>query len=76
MHCVAQSLRESGATAGRWPALALCRGEAGAVEVDVQERTVAFMGSFATVRSAQRCLLGDRKYYEMEILTIEHNSRH
>jgi|LauGreDrversion2_3_1035106.scaffolds.fasta_scaffold368103_1 hypothetical protein len=44
MHGVAQSLREIGATAGRRSALALCRGEAGAVDVDVKEQTVAFKG--------------------------------
>ena len=73
---VARSLRESGATAVRRPALALFRGEAGAVQVDVNERTVAFTGSFATVRSALQCPLGPKKYYEMEILAIEQNSRH
>jgi len=52
------------------------RGEAGAVQVDVNERTVAFTGSFATVRSALQCPLGPKKYYEMEILAIEQNSRH
>jgi len=30
---------------GRAPALALFRGEAGAVQVDLKERTVAFAGS-------------------------------
>jgi len=65
---VAQSLRECGAAAARRPALALFRGEAGAVQVDVKERTVAFMGSFATVRSAPRCPLGGKGYYELEIL--------
>ena len=65
---VAQSLRECGAAAARRPALALFRGEAGAVQVDVEERTVAFAGSFATVRSAQRCPLGGKGYYEIEIL--------
>ena len=44
MHGVAQSLREIGATAGRRSALALCRGEADAVDVDVKEQTVAFKG--------------------------------
>jgi len=75
MHCVAQSLRESGATAGRWPALALCRGEAGAVEVDVKGQTVAFTGSSATLRSAKRCLPRERKYLEIEVLAIERTSR-
>ena len=65
---VAQSLRECGAAAVRRPALALFRGEAGAVQVDVEARTVAFAGSFATVRSAQRCPLGGKGYYEIEIL--------
>jgi hypothetical protein len=73
---VAQSLRECGAAAVRRPALTLFRGEAGAVQVDVNERTVAFTGSFATVRSAQRCPLGAKGYYEMEILEIEGHSRH
>ena len=44
MHDVAQSLRNSGATAGRRAALALCRGEADAVDVDMKEQTVAFKG--------------------------------
>ena len=46
----------------------LFRGEAGAVQVDVKERTVDFTGSFATVRSGQRCPLGGKGYYEIEIL--------
>ena len=41
---VAQSMRECGAAAAR-RALALFRGEAGAVQVDLKERTVAFAGS-------------------------------
>ena len=49
---------------------ALFRGEAGAVQVDVDARTVSFTGSFATVRSAQRCPLGGKGYYEIEILEI------
>ena len=65
---VVQSLRECGSAAVRRPALALFRGEAGAVQVDVEARTVAFAGSFATVRSAQRCPLGGKGYYEIEIL--------
>ena len=65
---VAQSLRGCGAAAGARPALALFRGEAGAVQVDVEARTVAFTGSFATMRSAQRCPLGGKGYYEIEIL--------
>jgi hypothetical protein len=77
-HGVAQSLRECGAAAARRPgaalaaacrpALALFSGEAGAVLVDVKERTVAFAGSYVTVRSAQRCPLGGKDYYEIEIL--------
>jgi hypothetical protein len=51
-------LRECGAAAVRRPALALFRGKAGAVQVAVKELTVVFAGSFATVRSAQRCPLG------------------
>jgi ankyrin repeat protein len=70
---VAQSLRECGAAAVRRPAFALFRGEAGAVQVDVKERTVTFTGSTATVRSAMRCPLGGKGYYELEIL--ERDSR-
>jgi hypothetical protein len=65
---VAQRLRECGAADVRRPDLALFRGEWGAVQVDVKERTVAFMGSFATVRSAPQCPLGGKGYYELEIL--------
>jgi hypothetical protein len=65
---VAQRLLECGAAAVRRPSLALFRGEAGAVHVDVEARTVAFTGSLATMRSAQRCPLGGRGYYELEIL--------
>ena len=65
---VALSLRECVAAPVRRPALALFRGEAGAVQVDLEARTVAFTGSFATVRSAQRCPLGGKGYYELEIL--------
>ncbi len=54
-------------------ALALFRGENDEVEVDVKERTVAFMGrDFVTVRSAQRCPLGAKGYYELEILEPDH----
>jgi solute carrier family 25 (adenine nucleotide translocator) protein 4/5/6/31 len=53
------------------PALSLFRGEAGIVQVDVEAQTVAFTGSFATVRSAQRCPLGGKGYYELEILEID-----
>jgi hypothetical protein len=67
---VAQSLRECGATVLRRP-LALFRGEWGAVQVDMKERTVTFAGSFATVRSAQRCPLGGKGYYELEILEVD-----
>ena len=49
----------------------LFRGEAGAVQVDVKERTVDFTGSFATVRSGQRCPLGGKGYCEIEILEID-----
>ncbi len=52
----------------------LFRGEAGAVQVDVKERTVAFTGSFATVRSGQRCPLGAKGYYEIEILEIDNEA--
>jgi hypothetical protein len=41
------------------------------VQIDLKERTVAFAGSFATVRSAQRCPLGGKGYYEIEILEID-----
>ena len=75
MHDVAQSLRNSGATAGRRPSLALCRGEPDAAEVDVKEQTVEFSGSCATLRSAERCRLGKRKYWELQVLAIESNSR-
>jgi hypothetical protein len=59
-----------GATVLRRP-LALFRGELGAVQVDVKERTVTFADSFATVRSAQRCPLGGKGYYELEILEVD-----
>jgi len=71
---VAQSLRECGAAAVRRPALTLFRGEWGAVQVDIEERTVVFAGSFATVRSAQRCPLGGKGYYEIEILEIDNEA--
>ena len=75
MHAVAQSLRDSGATAGRRPALELCRGEADAADVDMKGQTVEFSGSCATLRSAERCRLGKRKYWELQVLAIESNSR-
>jgi hypothetical protein len=65
---VAQKLRECGAAAVRRPALSLFRGKRGAVQIKVTERTVAFVHSFVTVRSALRCPLGSRGYYELEIL--------
>ena len=68
MHAVAQSLRDSGATAGRRPALELCRGEADAADVDMKGQTVEFSGRCATLRSAERCRLGKRKYWELQVL--------
>ena len=68
LRSVAQKLRECGAAAVRRPALSLFRGECGAVQIKVSERTVAFAHSFVTVRSAQRCPLGAKGYYELEIL--------
>jgi len=71
MDVVAQRLRELGAAAVRRPALALFRGEAGAVQVDVEARTVAFAGKlteFSTFRSTQQCPRGCKGYYEIEIL--------
>jgi len=64
-----QWLRECGAAPVLRPAAGIVpfRGSAGAVQVDVKERTVAFAGSFATVRSAKRCPLGGKGYYEIEI---------
>ena len=38
------------------------------MQIKVVERTVAFAHSFVTVRSAQRCPLGCKMYYELEIL--------
>ena len=38
-------------------------------------QTVAFTGSSATLRSAERCRKGERKYLEIEVLAIEWNSR-
>ena len=68
LRSVAQKLRECGAAAVRRPALSLFRGECGAVQIKVSERTVAVGHSFVTVRSAQRCPLGSKGYYELEIL--------
>jgi hypothetical protein len=68
LRSVAQKLRECGAAAVRRPALSLFRGECGAVQIKVTERTVAFVDSFVTVRSALRCPLGSKGYYELEIL--------
>jgi hypothetical protein len=58
--CVALMLGDSAPT--------LFRGEARAVKVNVQARTVAFADNFTTLRSAQRCPLGGKGYYEIEIL--------
>ena len=65
---VSQKLRDCGAAAVRRPALALFRGQCSAVHIKVAERTVACAHSFVTVRSAQRCPLGAKGYYELEIL--------
>ena len=67
LRSVAQKLRECGAAAVRRPALSLFRGECGAVQIKVAERTVAFV-DFVTVRSSQHCPLGGKGYYELEIL--------
>ena len=68
---LSQELRECGAAAVRQPVLALFRGKWGAVQIKVAERTVAFADSFVTVRSALRCPLGGKGYYELEILDRE-----
>ena len=38
------------------------------MQVDVEAMTVAFTGSFVTMCSTQRCPLGGKGYYEIEIL--------
>lgn len=68
---MAQSLCECGAAVLRRPDITLFRGELDSVQVDVSERAEAFTGSFATVRSAQRCPLGGKSYYEVEILEVD-----
>jgi ankyrin repeat protein len=68
---VSSKLRECGALAVRSPALALFCGENGAVQIKVAERTVAFAHSFVTVRSALRCPLGGKGYYELEIMELD-----
>ena len=65
---VAQRLRECGAAAVHRPALSLFRGKPAEVQIKVAERTVAFRGSFVTVRSMQQCPRGGKGYYELEIL--------
>jgi hypothetical protein len=65
--CVAQSLRECGAADVRRP-LALFRAPWNScTKVDVKARTVTFDNT-STLRSAQRCPLGGKGYYEIEIL--------
>ena len=51
--------------------ISLFRGECGAVQIEVAERIVAFAHSFVTVRSALRCPLGSRGYYELEIMELD-----
>ena len=72
LRSVAQRLLECGAAAVRRPALSLFRGEPVKVQIQVAERTVAFVNSFVTVRSAQRCPRGGKGYYELEILDRDH----
>ena len=65
---MAQRLLECGASAVRRPVLSLFRG----YFIQMAERTVALANSFVTVRSAQRCPLGGKSYYEFEILDRDH----
>ena len=65
---VVQMLREGGAARVSRPPLALFRGAGETVQLDVTEQTVAFSDSYATLRSTQRCPLGAKGYYELELL--------
>jgi len=65
---VVQMLREGGAARVSRPPLALFRGMGETVQLDVTEQTVAFSNNRATLRSTQRCPLGAKGYYELEIL--------
>ena len=74
-----QKLSESGAAAGRRPALALFRGECATVRINVAERTVAFNscnGNYTTLCSTRRCPAGRKGYFELEILDISTYSQH
>ena len=79
LRSVAQKLRECGAADVRRPALSLFRGEPAKVQIKVAERTVAFNnggGSYTTLSSTQRCTVGSKGYFELEILDISEYSRH
>jgi uncharacterized protein len=74
--CVAQMLRDCGAAAVRRPALSLFRWRTLPdwlrVRLDVSNRIVTF-NTFSTLRSTQRCPLGAKSYYEIEILELGSN---
>ena len=63
----------SGSIGLKWESvdpISLFRGELGALQIDLKEQAVAF-SRFVTMRSAQRCPLGGKGYYELEILELD-----
>jgi len=65
---VVEMLHASGAAEICPLALALFRGLSTNMKLDMTEQTVEFTGGYCTLRSTQRCPLGDKGYFELEIL--------
>ena len=73
---VVEMLCASGAERVSLPALVLFCGEKASVQFDAMEQTVAICGNQATLRSTQRCPLGAKGYFELEILEYDSQYPH
>jgi len=64
---VVQILRACGAAALCRPSISLFRGDWEMVQLNLAERAVVFLGLFSTFRSKQRCAMGSKIYFEVQI---------
>jgi len=73
---VVEMLLASGAADMRLPAVALFRGDEAEVQLNITEQTVSFAGWPAqpTLRSTQRCPMGAKGYFELEILYCDYQN--
>ena len=73
---VVEMLLASGAADMRLPAVALFRGDEAEVQLNITEQTVSFARWPAqpTLRSTQRCPMGAKGYFELEILYCDYQN--